>query len=727
MATDDIERLHYYQRQHLGALDFEDEQTYHRDMRRRLNLGPHTWGIAAGLELQETKKTGTKAVDIYITPGMAIDGYGREIVLFMPLQLDVSLFQPYRTITRTWTVCLKYYENYSQSPRPGYEQCDVPNQYGRVQENFRIVLANPDPFRDDLSVAGDTVQAPRLVLPPGATLPFPFPEDQPILPQSPPTSTVAIPYDESLPHQEFPADDPATLQFARWLIPLGQVNWDGTLQSLVQDESVPPSPPIYQVGRHYIGAVASRLLAPARTLVVRDRNVSSLPFQSATELKSNRAPFQPPPQPDGVTMFIEGTLEVERSLQVDGVLYAEDDIQVLGGALDFRAIDGTSDGPGSTAPLFTISRRIPNASGGIDLLLQIGQGNAGNNRFVVGAAQDLLTIADNGNTHLAGTMDGLSISGILDFGSLPRQMITLWTSQGASKPSPQNGIGIQANGSSTPSSATTYFRSSNNFYWFKGGTHSDLPGDAGGGKWLMELDESGGLNVNGPLVVNGSLNFNGSLLVHGLLDVAGPLVVNGPSITFLSTTNNNFSVTLGQPGPGVHGSDSIYGSPNLWLDSDGAVIAKQGLRISPRNGAAFFHTGTTAPNSGDVVVLDKTANDGAVVPSTGIQDTGVVGVAMDTTNLPGFILAEQPYSALPEGTLVALIGIVPCHVDNTSGLSAIDVGDLLTTGGNPLFPGYASKADPSLGTIPVGAVFGKAMQPLGIGLLGTISVLLMPG
>ena len=35
----DIERLNYYEGEFLGAVDFQAEQEYHRDMRRRHNLG----------------------------------------------------------------------------------------------------------------------------------------------------------------------------------------------------------------------------------------------------------------------------------------------------------------------------------------------------------------------------------------------------------------------------------------------------------------------------------------------------------------------------------------------------------------------------------------------------------------------------------------------------------------------------------------------------------------
>ena len=50
MSTD-IERLRYYERQYLQSSDFTDEQTYHLEMRRRLNLALHLWGIVKGLQL----------------------------------------------------------------------------------------------------------------------------------------------------------------------------------------------------------------------------------------------------------------------------------------------------------------------------------------------------------------------------------------------------------------------------------------------------------------------------------------------------------------------------------------------------------------------------------------------------------------------------------------------------------------------------------------------------
>src|ERR1700739_1213897 len=93
MATDQILRNHYYEYQYLGAVDLEDQQAYLRDMRRRHNIGHHTWGIVTGLDLIYVPVPGDPtAVTFYIQPGMAIDGFGREIIVMAPVQLDPASF-----------------------------------------------------------------------------------------------------------------------------------------------------------------------------------------------------------------------------------------------------------------------------------------------------------------------------------------------------------------------------------------------------------------------------------------------------------------------------------------------------------------------------------------------------------------------------------------------------------------------------------------------------------
>lgn len=72
----EIKRLKYFNSQFLVERDFNDEQAYHVEMRRRLNRALHTWGVAEGLEV-----TATGQKEVTVAPGMAIDKEGREIVL----------------------------------------------------------------------------------------------------------------------------------------------------------------------------------------------------------------------------------------------------------------------------------------------------------------------------------------------------------------------------------------------------------------------------------------------------------------------------------------------------------------------------------------------------------------------------------------------------------------------------------------------------------------------
>lgn len=82
----DIKRLHYYDHQYLREHDFTAEQTYHRDMRHLHNRSLHVWGIVNGLEVNAPDNS-----TIEISPGMAIDNLGREIVLSEKETIPVNL------------------------------------------------------------------------------------------------------------------------------------------------------------------------------------------------------------------------------------------------------------------------------------------------------------------------------------------------------------------------------------------------------------------------------------------------------------------------------------------------------------------------------------------------------------------------------------------------------------------------------------------------------------
>ena len=96
--SDQIQRPVFYEGQILGALDLEATVEYSRGQEARHERYLHTWGIATGLKLTKKPKqlelsTGTvDYVEVLLSPGMAIDGRGREIVVAQEQRLSESDF-----------------------------------------------------------------------------------------------------------------------------------------------------------------------------------------------------------------------------------------------------------------------------------------------------------------------------------------------------------------------------------------------------------------------------------------------------------------------------------------------------------------------------------------------------------------------------------------------------------------------------------------------------------
>src|SRR5437773_6705883 len=77
--ADPIQRVHYFDHQFLHVDDFDTEQDYHVEMRRRHNRVLHTPGIAEGLRV--TFASGSNVTAVTVRAGTAVDSQGREIVL----------------------------------------------------------------------------------------------------------------------------------------------------------------------------------------------------------------------------------------------------------------------------------------------------------------------------------------------------------------------------------------------------------------------------------------------------------------------------------------------------------------------------------------------------------------------------------------------------------------------------------------------------------------------
>jgi hypothetical protein len=89
---DQPERVRYFDQQFLRVDDFNAEQIYHRDMRRRHNRMLHTPGISEGLQLVPAGTAVKVTPGAAVAPGADGNGGGAEIVLTTEFTQDLSSF-----------------------------------------------------------------------------------------------------------------------------------------------------------------------------------------------------------------------------------------------------------------------------------------------------------------------------------------------------------------------------------------------------------------------------------------------------------------------------------------------------------------------------------------------------------------------------------------------------------------------------------------------------------
>lgn len=330
----DIERLNYYEGEFLGALDFQTEQEYHRDMRRRHNLGQHAWGIVSGLELVQVPNGGTTpppgslpTVDIYLQPGVAVDAFGREIVVLNKTQLTQDLFASYGNLvgTQEMFIWISYAQLMLQPPADVCTQVNQPNAFGRFQEAFALTVT-----QDPVGPTGTPIVVDgKAVAPPAQT------------------GDIVFPPDDSIPYQEFSADDSTV----NWYVPLGRVFWDATNGGVfVQQTKDKLDDSWLAVGRQYAGIVASEIYAPpASTVYAPAATKDYTPYYTAPglTLKDRFAPYPLPADPNGPNgQFYGGVgVEIAGSLLVDRLLEAQQNV-LIDGAPDLTPIPTKNKKPG---------------------------------------------------------------------------------------------------------------------------------------------------------------------------------------------------------------------------------------------------------------------------------------------------------------------------------------------------------------------------------------------
>ena len=155
--TPPIDRVRYYDGEYLRAFDFADEQAYHMEMRRRLNMALHLSGIVEGLDISQDTQAGITQYSI--EPGMAIDPYGREILVFAPYVLDESVLAANRITASgiitsgNYELWIRYRKQAATPPSTGYTSCNGSNEFTRWQEGFDVRLIPTRPAGSSLAVA----------------------------------------------------------------------------------------------------------------------------------------------------------------------------------------------------------------------------------------------------------------------------------------------------------------------------------------------------------------------------------------------------------------------------------------------------------------------------------------------------------------------------------------------------------------------------------------------
>ena len=341
------DRPRFFEQQYLGSRDLDAVVEYQRMARARHDLGAHSWGIAAGLQLIE-KKT-KSGVDVYVQPGYAWDGFGRPLTVLAPYKIPSEPFKnipftaglddgsPAGHLVEVW---LAFTATPRGAPGFGFEACSVEEQYARIFESFRLVIGEKPTHGErhaPVTVGQYTVDAEQVPQKLGAAT------DPPLV-------------DESVGYQSFPDEWDRAL----WLVPIGLVRW------------VPPSNPL-QTG-NFAARDANDVVASDRKRryagVVAETVDAALGF---VRVRSREAPSYAP--------TVWNTDAEKNLLWVEGSLRVHGDAKLLDGQLILRdAANGDNGRP------LAIRRRATNAMApaGSDLFAQIGSTETGANRFVVG-------------------------------------------------------------------------------------------------------------------------------------------------------------------------------------------------------------------------------------------------------------------------------------------------------------------------------------------------------
>lgn len=140
-----FERNRFFYGKLLTVRDFEAEQKYFNDKRRLLNRLTLGEGVVSGLNV-----VAIDDLTVSVEPGLAIDSYGREIVVGFPVTQKLSMIDGFTNndYSKNVYLCLDYDEKGKEAVHSVASSATTPesvSEYNRVLESYRLFIKEDDP------------------------------------------------------------------------------------------------------------------------------------------------------------------------------------------------------------------------------------------------------------------------------------------------------------------------------------------------------------------------------------------------------------------------------------------------------------------------------------------------------------------------------------------------------------------------------------------------------
>jgi hypothetical protein len=140
------ERMRYFMGRHLTACDFTDEQAYHRSHRLFHNRILHGRGVICGFEVKQHGRADCREKYVQVSPGIAIDCCGREIVVECIAScgeqgLPEIPWKDYKDTHPDLLLCLCYEEKKVHQVPVLHDKgdcSDTKTDYGRYEESWKL-------------------------------------------------------------------------------------------------------------------------------------------------------------------------------------------------------------------------------------------------------------------------------------------------------------------------------------------------------------------------------------------------------------------------------------------------------------------------------------------------------------------------------------------------------------------------------------------------------------